>query len=117
MGLSIRVCLGVASVMFCFFVLRLVATGKLLLKYSLLWLLLCFALLFCAIFPSAVYSISEFFGILAPSNFVFLVGIALLFAVALSLSVVVSKQVDSIKNLTQRVAILEKEADEFRDHR
>ena len=47
---------------------------------------------------------------MTPSNFVFLVGIIILLAIALSLSVVVSKQVLSIKNLTQRIAILEKEA-------
>lgn len=109
MGLAIRACLGIASVAFCIYVLRLVARGRLLLKYSLLWLLLCLALLLCAVFPGIVYAISNFFGVLAPSNFVFLVSIAILFAIALSLSVIVSKQVNSIKNLTQRVAILEKE--------
>lgn len=114
MGLAIRVCLGVVSVAFCIYVLRLVARGRLLLKYSLLWLLLCLALLVCALFPGIVYTVSGLFGILAPSNFVFLVAIAILFVIALSLSVVVSKQVNSIKNLTQHVAILEKELWETR---
>ena len=67
-------------------------------------------MLVCAIFPGVVYVLSDLTGIMTPSNFVFLVGIIILLAIALSLSVVVSKQVLSIKNLTQRIAILEKEA-------
>ena len=110
MNFIIRLLLGVLSVAFLVYVLHLVAKGKLLLKYSLLWLVLCLAMLICALFPGVVYVLSDFTGIVAPSNLVFLVGIVILLAISLSLSVVVSKQVLSIKNLTQRIAILEKEA-------
>lgn len=110
MNFIIRLCLGILSVVFLAYVLHLVAKGKLLLKYSLLWFVLCLAMLVCAIFPGVVYVLSDLTGIMTPSNFVFLVGIIILLAIALSLSVVVSKQVLSIKNLTQRIAILEKEA-------
>ena len=110
MNFIVRLCLGILSVVFLAYVLRLVAKGRLLLKYSLLWLVLCFAMLICAIFPGVVFFLSDLSGFITPSNFVFLVSIIILLAVALSLSIVVSKQVRSIKNLTQRIAILEKEA-------
>lgn len=113
MNIIIRICLGILSVAFSAYVLNLVAKGRLLLKYSLLWLILCLAMLICAIFPGVVYALSDLTGITAPSNLVFLVGIAILLAIALSLSVVVSKQVLSIKNLSQRIAILEKETQDI----
>ena len=109
MNFIIRLLLGALSVAFLVYVLHLVAKGKLLLKYSLLWLVLCLAMLICALFPGVVYVLSDFTGIVAPSNLVFLVGIVILLAISLSLSVIVSKQALSIKNLTQRIAILEKE--------
>ena len=109
MNFIIRLLLGALSVAFLVYVLHLVAKGKLLLKYSLLWLVLCLAMLICALFPGVVYVLSDFTGIVAPSNLGFLVGIVILLAISLSLSVIVSKQALSIKNLTQRIAILEKE--------
>lgn len=109
MNFIIRLCLGILSAAFLLYVLHLVARGRLLLKYSLLWLVLCLIMMICAIFPGVVYFLSGLTGIMTPSNLVFLVGIAILLAVALSLSVVISKQALSIKNLTQRIAILEKE--------
>ena len=90
-----------------FYVLHLVAREQLLLKYSLLWLLLAVILLIAAIFPKSLFSLSELFGFETTSNFIFGVGLFCLLAITWSLSVIVSKQTIKLKNLTQRLALIE----------
>lgn len=101
----------VALLCFAFFmwVLVLVSKEKLQLKYSLLWLALTFITFLCTLFPAPVYRLATLLGFDAASNFIFLAGFFFLIMVCISLSVIVSKQSTSIKNLTQRIAILEKE--------
>lgn len=104
-----RILIAVVLVTFLYSVFRLISQGRLLLKYSLLWMLLCVVALVCDIFPGIVYWASDTIGFLSPSNFVLLVAVVLLLAVALSLSVAVSRAVVANKNLTQRMALLEHE--------
>ena len=47
---------------FLVYVLRLVSNGKMLLKYSLLWILMCMAALICDICPQIIYSCSTAIG-------------------------------------------------------
>lgn len=103
--------LGAALVFggFLLYVVHLVSKGKLLLKYSLLWIFLCSVVLICDLFPGIVYFVSDAVGFVTPSNFTFLVAIVLLLLICLSLSVAVSRHVMAVKNLTQRVALLEKQ--------
>lgn len=95
--------------LFLLHVLKLVSKGKMLLKYSLLWIVLCGVALLCDVFPGIIYFFSGALGFITPSNFVFLIAIVLLLAICLSLSVAVSRHVIAVKNLTQRIALLEKE--------
>lgn len=109
------------AVVFCLlllaFIVRLVAKERLQLKYSLLWLVLGVLLLVASLFPDALFGISALFGFETPSNFIFFVGLFCLLAIALSLSVIVSKQTLMIKNLTQRIALLDHEVRELRSKR
>lgn len=105
--LTLRIIIIVACLAFGLFVGTQVASRKLLLRYSLLWLTLAFCVLLGAVFPDAVTFLSEVFGFDIPSNFVFFVGLFFLLAICLSLSVVVSKQSMRIKNLVQNLALLD----------
>lgn len=98
-------------VLFCY-VVHLVARDRLLLKYSLLWFFLAAILLVAALFPNVLFSLSSLLGFEAPSNFIFFLGLFCLMAIALSHSVIVSRQALRIKNLTQRIALLEFELHE-----
>lgn len=104
-----RVLVAVVDIVFLACVLRLVSQDKLLLKYSLLWVLLCLIVLVCDAFPGIMYWVADLIGFISPSNFIFLVAIGLLVAISLSLSVAVSRSIVANKNLTQRLAILERE--------
>ena len=105
----IQIFISVMCIALFVYVVYLVARERLLLKYSLLWLLLSIVILICALFPGPLYSLASGLGFVLTSNFVFLLGLFFLMLIGLSLSVIVSKQTTSIKNLTQRLAIVEEE--------
>ena len=111
----LRLLIAVVFVSFLLCVIRLVSRDKLLLKYSLLWILLSVVIFVCDAFPEIMYWASDVLGFISPSNFIFLVAIALLLAIALSLSVAVSRATVANQNLTQRLALLEKELEERRE--
>ncbi len=88
-----------------------VAKGRLLLRYSFLWLLLALVALICALFPQPLFSLAYFLGFNVASNFVLFVAIFLLLLICLSLSVIVSKQQQKIKDLIQDLAILKNDVE------
>ena len=93
----------------------LVSSKRLLLKYSLLWLILSLVLALCALFPDPVFFLSGLFGFEMPSNFLFVLAIFFLLAITLSLSVIVSRQSAYIKSLVQDLAILKEKIEDGRD--
>ncbi len=95
------------SLAFASVIVRLVKRKQLTMKYSFLWIILLFVILLCAILPIIPYRISDILGFETPANFIFLVAIFFLLAIALSLSIIVSKQQRKITTLIQEVAILE----------
>lgn len=113
MNSILRVTIVIFTILFLMFVIQLVAKKKLLLRYSLIWLALGCLLLICALFPDITYVISNYIGFINPSNFIILVGLAMLLCISLSLSLIVSKQSNSIKNLTQQIALLENLSDKI----
>ena len=113
MNIVLQVAVTIACILFIGFVVRLVAKEKLLLKYSLLWIALAIILLLCSIFPGPLYLLSHALGFEAPANFIFMVGLFFLLAIALSLSAIASKQKLMIKNLTQNQALLQKRLDDM----
>ena len=104
-----QVLAAIFAVVFFVYVICLVSKGKLSLRYSFFWLALSVAILIAAIFPGFIGAVGELFGFVLTTNFVFFLGLFLLLAFSLMLSVVATKQAASIKNLTQRLAIVEKE--------
>lgn len=99
----------IVAIVFFVCVIRLVSKGQLSLRYSFFWLSLSVGILIAAIFPGFIGAIGELFGFVLTTNFVYFLGLFLLLAFSLMLSVVVTKQAACIKNLTQRLAIVEKE--------
>ena len=98
----------VLALAFFAYVVYLIIRERLLLKYSLLWMVLTVVIVLCALFPEPLYIISHLFGFINSSNFIFLIGLFFLMAIALSHSAIASKQAIMIKNLIQEQALLEK---------
>lgn len=108
MSVSIRITIIVACLLLALYVIRLVLTDKLQLRYSLLWLALVVTFLICSFFPIPVCWLSSFFGFVTSSNFIFVAGFIFVILILLSLCVTVSRQALAINNLTQKIALLEK---------
>lgn len=113
MSIALRIALAILTLIFVVNVFLQVKKGKLLLKYSLLWLFLSLLLLLCLLFPNLIYRLSTLIGFGVPSNFLFFCTVIVLFAIVLSLSIAISRLLLSVKNLTQRLAILEHDCAEY----
>lgn len=109
MNLVTQIVIALLCVIFLIYVIRLVIKGRLLLKYSLAWMLIAIAIMACAVFPYPIIAVGDLLGFDITSNFVFFVGMSFLLAFCLGLCIVVSQQANSIKKLTQRLAVVEKE--------
>lgn len=109
MSFSLRISVVVACVLLLIYVVYLVRRERLQLRYSLLWLAMAAALLLVSIFPGPLFALSALFGFVTASNFIFVAGFLFMLAICLALTSIVSKQTVSIKNLTQKIALIENE--------
>ena len=107
MPIVLRISVAIFCVFLAAYVLYLVSKGRLLLKYSLLWLSLALILLLSAAFPDGVIYLAHVFGFEMTANFIFFIGLFCLMAIALSLTVIVSKQAKRISVLTQKLALVD----------
>ena len=100
----IQIILAVLLVFLLYKLLRSVLKKKLEIKYVLSWIIVDFCLLIIDLFPSILTFLCKCLGIQLASNM-----IILLFLLALSHTILLSKLVESNKNLTQEIALLKKE--------
>jgi len=92
------------------FFVSLLRKQKLDLKYCLVWIFALLGVAVLCIFPSLLDRLSDLFGIGVPVNTLFLVGMAFLACISISLTIVVSRLSDRLRKLTQNIAILEHES-------
>ena len=99
----------VIAILFIFFIVML-RKGKMDLKYCLVWLFGLFGIAIFCIFPGLLFGLSNLLGIEVAANTLFLVCIAFLACICISLTVVVSRLSNRLRQLVQNIAILEFEA-------
>ena len=90
-----------------------VVKKRLNIKYSIVWLLWAMVSMAMAIFPEIFYAISGLLGIQLPVNTVFLLMMALLYALTFYVYIMISKHNEEIIKLTYRIATQGKEIDEL----
>ena len=108
---ALRLVAAAACLILFIYVIHLVKHERLQLKYSLLWLAFGATVLVLALIPGPLFVLGRMLGFETTSNFLFFTGFIFMLLIALSLSAIVSKQAVAIKNLTQRIAIIECEID------
>ena len=81
---------------------------KLALQYSLSWLALLIVLLIVTIFPDILTILAHAAGIELPINMVFFLGFVFILLIIYNLTSAISRMSNKIKDLTQRLALLEK---------
>lgn len=102
-----------AAVLFTLFeVIKRVREKKLLLQYTLTWLTLLVVLLLVALFPQLLSWVSDLIGIALPINMVFFLGFCFSLLIIFELTQAVSKMSVQIKDLTQKIALLDKKRED-----
>ena len=111
MSATLKMLLIVASVVTVGWILRKIRKNKVKMEDAIFWIFFAAILLILAIFPEISYKLCQIFGIMSPSNLVFLVIIFLLAEKIFTLSIIVSQLEDKIGILSAEVALRSK-ADE-----
>jgi len=104
------------TIAFFAWVISLLKKRRLDLKYTLLWLACGAVMLIMGIFPQTLNWISSIFGVYNPTNALFAIISLFLILLCLSLTVIVSRLNESVKRLTQRLALLEKRIREIEEN-
>lgn len=109
MNLVLQIFICVFSICFIIAVFNMIAKGRVILKYALLWFALAFLALVCAIWPQPLFALSYALGFVIPANFILVLAIFCLVALCLSFTVIVSRSKRNIIDLCQHSAIQDKE--------
>lgn len=88
---------------------------RLTVRYSLIWLISGFVFLIFAVFPYVVLVLRDIFKMEMPVNVVFMLVLAFVLLLLLSISSIVSGQSEKIKRLTQSQALLEQRVRELEE--
>lgn len=105
---TLKALLIVASVLTVAWILRKIRKNKVKMEDAIFWIFFAAILLALAIFPEISFKLCQIFGIISPSNLVFLVIIFLLVEKIFTLSIIVSQLEDKIGVLSAEVALRSK---------
>ena len=101
----------IASLSLLITIVYLVKKKKLREEYSLLWLLTGFVILLLVLWYDLLVMITELIGAVTPTTTLFIFGILFLMLIALHFAVRISNLSDQVKNLSQKISLLEAERD------
>lgn len=105
---TLRIVLLIGIFLYFLIVIRLLKQKRLILKYSLLWLLMGIVFAILVFFPQTLGYLVGLLGIVDAMNGLFTCAIGFLMILVMALTSIVSKQGERIKELAQNIALLEK---------
>ena len=111
MSNQFRVLLILVAFLTALSILRKIRKEKVQIQYSIFWILFSALLIVLAVFPSILIRLSKMLGMGSPANLVFLTIIFLLLLKSFNLTVEISALEVRLKELTQRIALKEEEAE------
>ena len=111
MSVTLRVLLLIGSVLTAFVIVRRIGKAKVKQEDSLFWLVFSLILALLGIFPNISYRMSTLLGFVSPSNFVFLLVIALLLEKLLTVSIQVSVLENKVEVMAAELALRSKSQD------
>lgn len=86
-----------------------VKKNKITIKYAIIWYLSLLVLIMFTTFPEILGWLTSLVGMELSSNFLFVLLIAFLFFICISLTIIVSEQKEQIRKLIQEVSVLKKD--------
>jgi hypothetical protein len=96
----------ISSILFLVFIFELIRRKKIKEAYAILWLIFGFIFIFFSIWKKGLDYISALVGIYYPPAFLFLLLIVAIILILVQFSIVISKQSDHIRKLTQEISLL-----------
>jgi hypothetical protein len=100
------------AILMTYYILKRIRQSKLQIEYAIFWIVFSGILLIFSIFPFLVAVFTRMIGMELPVNFIFLLFILLLIMKAFFQTIETSALENKVRNLTQRLAIEEKERQE-----
>lgn len=113
--ITLRIVLIIGVVSYFIFILMFLKKKALALKYTLLWFVAGGIMGIMVIWPQSLTWFIHLLGITGNMNGLFILCIAFLVMILMSITSIVSKQADKIKNLTQTIARMEKRIRELEE--
>ena len=114
MNIRLQFIVGMALVIAIIYVINKVRTGKVDLRYVLIWLFLGIVFLAFNFIPQLQIVISRAMGIASPENMLVFISIGFILVFLFNMTVIVSKQTKRIERLIQENAILAGEIEEMK---
>lgn len=96
-----------ASILIFVVIINLVKKRKLKEEYSWLWLLTGIVIILLVLWYDALLMLTHLIGAVLPTTTLFIFAILFLICLALDFAIKISKLTDQVKNLTQKVSIME----------
>lgn len=109
MNVRLQLIVGIIVVIAIIYVINKVRTGKVDLRYVLIWLLLGMIFLAFDFIPQLQLAVSNILGIASPQNMLIFLSIGFILIILFNMTVIISKQTKRIERLIQENAILEGE--------
>lgn len=110
---TLRVVLIVAIIVYFIMILIFLKNKTLELRYTLLWMFAGMILAVLVIWPELLSRLVRLVGIQSNMNGLFIMAIAFIVMIMMSLTSIVSRQTNKIRHLIQEIAILEKRVREL----
>lgn len=114
MNTRLQIIMITASLIFLIYIIVMVSSRRVELKYTLAWLFAGLSLLSAAVFPRLLGLISGLLNIVEPVNTVFLLVIFFLMLILFTMTIALSRSSSKVKTLTQEIGILKLELDKLR---
>ena len=114
---TLRIVLTIGVITYFIIILMFLKNKAITLKYTLLWLAAGVVLGIMVVWPESLRIFVKLLGITSNMNGLFIACIVFVIMILMSLTSIVSKQADKIKNLTQTVSKMEKRIRELEQER
>lgn len=113
MSLRLQVVIAIGAVLTFIYIAEQVRSGKLELKYALIWFLVDVLLLIFDLFPHLLNGLTSFLGITLPINMLTFLGLVFVLMIIFSQTIVISNLTRRCKRLIQEVGLLEKKLEDI----
>lgn len=114
MNIILQINLIVGTLLVLLFIVYMIKSNKVALKYSLTWILSAFFLLIISIFPKIVTFFADLLGIVSITNAIYFIAIAFLYIILFNLTIAITVGSERDRKIAQEIAFLRSEIEQLK---